>query len=111
MSTQALPRHNPPSPKGPPAGQMIAVALLVVFSLFPRLWILGFWIFGSQLGNAFSSWILPALGFLLLPWTTLLYAWMWSISGDGVTGWEWFPVVAAFLLDMGFWAALRRLFR
>ena len=106
-----LPRHNPPQPKGPPAGQLIAVFLLIVFSLFPRAWILGFWIFGSELGNAFSSWIIPAAGFVVLPWTTVLYAWMWAISSDGVNGWEWLPVAVAFLLDLTFWAAAARLFR
>ena len=111
MSTQTLPRHNPPQPKGVPAGQVIAVALLLTFSLFPRLFIIGFWIFGSQLGQAFSSCIIPAIGFVILPWTTLLYAWMWAISSDGVNGWEWAPVVLAFILDMAFWAGLRRIFR
>ncbi len=41
------------------------------------------------------------LGFLLLPWTTLAYAAMWGISGDGVVGFEWFIVVLAFLVDLG----------
>ena len=57
MSTRTLPRHNPPTPKGVPGGQIIAVALLLTFSLFPRAFILGFWIFSDQIGNAFSSWI------------------------------------------------------
>ena len=111
MSSQALPRHNPPKPKGIPAGQIIAVFLLLTFSLFPRLWILGFWIFGRQLGDAFSSWIIPAVGFFILPWTTVLYAWMWAITSDGVNGWEWLPVVLAFVLDVSFWVGLRRIFR
>ena len=114
MPTQALkplPRHNPPQPKGVPAGQIIAVGLLLTFSLFPRLFILGFWIFGSELGDAFSSWIIPAAGFFLVPWTTLVYVFMWGISSDGVTGWEWLPVALAFILDLSFWAGLRRIFR
>ncbi len=111
MSTQTLPRHNAPQPKGVPGGQIIAVALLLLFSLFPRAFILGFWIFGSQLGNAFSSWVIPAIGFVFLPWTTLLYAWMWAISSDGVNGWEWILVGLALILDVSFWAGLRRVFR
>ena len=51
---------------------------------------------------------MPALGFLLLPWTTLLYAWMWAISSDGVNGWEWTFVAIAFLIDLWFWVAGRR---
>ena len=43
-----------------------------------------------------------------LPWTTLLYAWMWAVSSDGVAGWKWALVAVAFLLDMWFWVAGRR---
>jgi hypothetical protein len=109
--THTHPRHNPPKQRGAGSGPFLVASLLLVFSLAPRLWILGFWIFGSQLGNAFSSWIIPALGFVLLPWTTVLYAWMWAISSDSVSGWEWLPVAVGFLLDVSFWIAARRMFR
>jgi hypothetical protein len=55
------------------------------------------------LSRAFDSWIVPLLGFFLLPWTTLAYAVMWS-SSDGVTGFEWFIVVLGFLVDIGAFA-------
>jgi len=90
---------------------LIALTLLFVFALFPRMWILGFWIFGGQLGDAYSSWIIPAVGFFLAPWTTLLYAWMWAISSNAVTGWEWLPVAIGALLDLWFLAILARLTR
>jgi hypothetical protein len=109
-----LPRRNPPrTTKESPAasGAMIAVFLLFVFSLFPRLWIIAFWIFGRELGQAFGSWVIPAAGFIVLPWTTLLYAWMWAIGSDAVHGWEWLPVAVGFLLDLSFLAAVRNLFR
>lgn len=50
---------------------------------------------------------MPLLGFFLLPWTTLAYAVMWS-SSDGVTGFEWFIVVLAFLIDVGAFAGGKR---
>ena len=111
QTVKPLPRHNPRKQRGAAPDRLIVASLLLVFSLTPRLWIFGFWIFGSQLGNAFSSWILTAVGFVVLPWTTLLYAWMWSISSNGVNGWEWFPVAVAFLLDASFLAAARRVFQ
>ena len=46
----------------------------------------------------------PLLGFFLLPWTTLAYAVMWSASTNEVTGFEWFIVILAFLIDLGSWA-------
>jgi hypothetical protein len=86
-------------------------SVLLGVAFWPRLWIIGFWIFGHQLGDAFDSWIVPALGFLFLPWTTLLYAWMWAIGSDAVHGWEWLLVGFAFLIDVWFWVAGRRSLR
>ena len=86
--------------------------LFFVSSLFwPRLFILGFWIFGSQLGRAFSSWVIPAIGFLVAPWTTVGYAFMWSISSDKVSGWEWIVVAGCVLLDLATYAGGHRLIR
>jgi hypothetical protein len=46
----------------------------------------------------------PLLGFFLLPWTTLAYAVMWSASSNQVTGFEWFIVILAFVIDLGSYA-------
>ncbi len=61
------------------------------------------WLFTDLLSRAFDSWIVPLLGFFLLPWTTLAYAVMWA-SSDGVNGFEWFIVALAFLFDIGSFA-------
>jgi hypothetical protein len=106
-----LPRPERRSEKTTDTGSMIAAGLLFVFACIPRLWILGFWIFGGQLGDAFGSWIIPAAGFILAPWTTLLYAWMWAISSNAVIGWEWLPVAFGALLDLTFLGILGRLTR
>jgi hypothetical protein len=58
------------------------------------------WLFSDLLGRAFDSWLVPFLGFFLLPWTTLAYAVMWD-SSRGVNGFEWFIVILAFLFDLG----------
>ncbi len=57
-------------------------------------------LFSDLLSRAFESWIVPFVGFFLLPWTTLAYAAMWA-SSDGVNGFEWFVVLLAFLIDLG----------
>ena len=79
------------------------LALLALIS--PRLALVGVWIFSDVLSRAFDSWLLPFLGFFLLPWTTLAYAafWDWG-SGREVAGFEWFFVVLAFLLDLSAYA-------
>lgn len=48
------------------------VLLLLVAS--PRLVLFVTWLFTGYLGRAFETTIWPFLGFLFLPWTTLLYA-------------------------------------
>jgi hypothetical protein len=69
----------------------------------PRLALFVIWLFSDLLSRAFDSWLVPFLGFFLLPWTTLAYAVMWS-SSDRVYGFEWFIVVLAFLFDLGSYA-------
>jgi hypothetical protein len=107
-----LPKRNPPKPRqqqrAAAGGNVIVLGLLFVFALWPRLWILAYWIFGKQLGDAYSSWVIPAIGFIVLPWTTVLYAWMWAISSDAVNGWEWAVVAVGLVLDLWFWVAAAR---
>jgi hypothetical protein len=99
-----LPQHTPGGEPGmSAAARAIAWAVLLGLAFWPRLWIIGFWIFGRQLGDAFSSWIIPAIGFVILPWTTLIYAFMWGITSNVVSGWEWVAVGAAFIVDILFW--------
>jgi hypothetical protein len=84
--------------------------LLALFALIsPRLALFVLWLFSSVLGRAFDSWIVPVLGFFLLPWTTLTYAAFWDWGrGHHVTGFEWFFVVLAFLADLSAHAGGRR---
>ena len=76
------------------------LALLALIS--PRLVLVLLWLFDDIIGKAYDSWIIPLIGFFVLPWTTLSYVafWDWG-SGRHVTGVEWFFVAFAFLLDLG----------
>lgn len=76
------------------------LALLALIS--PRLAILAVWLFTDLLSRAFDSWILPVLGFFLLPWTTLAYAAFWDWGpGLRVEGFEWVVIGLAVVLDVG----------
>jgi hypothetical protein len=76
--------------------------LIVVLALIsPRLALVAMWLLSDVLGRAFDAWLLPVLGFFLLPWTTLAYALMWDTGTHAVTGFEWFVVGLAFLGDLG----------
>lgn len=82
------------------------MACLVVLLAFisPRLALFAIFLFSDLLSRAFDSWFVPLLGFFLLPWTTLAYAVMWSASTNEVTGFEWFIVILAFVIDLGSYA-------
>jgi hypothetical protein len=83
--------------------------LIAIFALFsPRLALFAIWLFSDMLSRAFDSWLVPFLGFFLLPWTTLAYAVMWSASSNQVTGFEWFIVILAFVIDLGSYASRDR---
>ena len=85
---------------------------VVLFALIsPRLALFFVAIFSDLLSDAFDSWLIPLLGFFLLPWTTLAYACMWSLGTNGVTGFEWFIVILAFLIDLGSYANRGRMRR
>ena len=89
-------------------GQGVGLVILGSLLFWPRLFILGFAIFDRQIGDAFSNWLIPFFGFFLLPWTTVSYAALWSITSESVTGVEWAVVGFAFLLDVWTWSAFRR---
>src|SRR5215216_1343739 len=53
---------------------------------------------------AFTGFILPLLGIIFLPFATLIYVLLYT-PGRGLSGWDWFWVVLAGLLDIGHWGA------
>jgi hypothetical protein len=69
--------------------------------LFPRLALLILWIARPALVDAaFNTFILPLLGIIFLPFTTLIYVIVY-VPGLGLTGWGFFWVILALLLDLG----------
>ncbi len=86
--------------------------LVVLFALIsPRLALFFVWLFSNLLDRAYDEWWLPLLGFFVLPWTTLAYAVMWSAGTNEVTGFEWFIVGLAFILDVSSWSQSGKLDR
>ncbi len=89
----------------------ISWVVLLGLAFWPRLWFLGFWIFGTPVRDAYNGWFVPLLGLLLLPWAALSYACMWTFGSDGVNGWEWIVVGLGLLIDAAFWVGGRRSLR
>jgi hypothetical protein len=86
--------------------------LVALFALIsPRLALFVIFLFSDLLSRAFDSWLVPLLGFFVLPWTTLAYALMWSSGGNRVYGFEWFIVGIAFIVDLSSYSQGGRLSR
>jgi len=74
--------------------------LLAIFAgFFPRVALVCLWIFTNDVDRAYDSFIVPLLGLIFLPLTTLVYALAWSPVG-GVEGIEWLWVALALVLDL-----------
>src|SRR5918993_3685082 len=73
--------------------------------LFPRLALLILWIARPALvGAAFNTFLLPLLGIIFLPFTTLIYVIVYTPT-VGIVGFDWFWLILAVLLDIGHWSA------
>jgi hypothetical protein len=81
---------------------MGCVFLLIVL-LFPRVVLVLMWIFSTYLQRAFhGGLVLPVLGFLFLPLTTIVYAWELN-SGMPTEGINLLWLLIAVLIDLGGW--------
>lgn len=99
-----------PARSTPDFSVLEVVGLVVIASLlfWPRLFIVGYLIFGRQIFNhAYDNWLVILAGFLILPWTTVAYGLMWGVQSASVSGVEWVVVGVAFLVDLYTWAAVR----
>ena len=69
-------------------------------AFFSRMVLLVFWISRPVAWNAtFSTAILPCLGFLFLPFTTMVYAWLMQGVG-GIQGADWLWLGLALFSDV-----------
>lgn len=68
--------------------------------LTPRLAIVLLWLFSDYLGRAFDGVLVPVLGFIFMPFTTLAYA-FGKNHGGAIDGVHLVLVIIAVLLDMG----------
>jgi hypothetical protein len=74
--------------------------LLILFLAFPRIALLLLFIFSNYLERAYHGLILPLLGFLFLPLTTLAYAWMVN-TRQPTTGVNLLILIIAVAIDVG----------
>ncbi len=72
-----------------------------LFALGPRAAILLWWLVQPVRWNqAFDTFIVPLIGFLIAPWTTLMYV---LVAPSGIEGFDYLWLGIAFAMDLFAW--------
>ena len=74
--------------------------LLIVFLAFPRIALVVLFLFTDYLQRAYHGLLLPLIGFLFLPLTTLAYAWMMN-TRQPIAGINLVILIIAVVIDLG----------
>lgn len=79
--------------------------LAMGIGLAPRLFLILGWIFSDRWDFVWAntSFIVPLLGIIFAPYTTVMYMLTWSVGG--IQGWEWIWVILGVLLDVMQWSS------
>jgi hypothetical protein len=91
---------------------MILFGCLLAFSaaVAPRLVLILAWIFGSRWDTVWQGdFLMPLLGIIFLPYTTIMYLLVWSpaIGGGGnIEGWDWLWIIMGLFLDFMKWSQM-----
>jgi len=73
--------------------------LAMVSSVSARLALFLLWLFTNRVDRAFDGWVLPVLGLIVAPWTTLMYSLAWGPAHE-LNGGRWLIVVFGVGLDV-----------
>ena len=74
--------------------------LLILFAAFPRIALVLLFVFSNYLQRAYHNFIVPLIGFIFLPLTTLAYAWMTN-SHLPIAGINLVILILAVIVDLG----------
>jgi hypothetical protein len=87
---------------------MILLGCLLAFSVAvaPRLVLILAWIFSDRWPLVWEeAWIIPLLGIIFLPYTTIMYMLSVTITpaGASIEGWDWLWIILGVFLDLSKW--------
>jgi hypothetical protein len=91
---------------------MILLGCLLAFSaaVAPRLVLILAWIFSDRWQAVWQGdFLMPLLGIIFLPYTTIMYMLAWSpaIAGGGnIEGWDWLWIILGVFLDIMKWGQM-----
>jgi hypothetical protein len=76
--------------------------MLIVALMLPRVAMVLIWLLTDWFAHAYETWLLPLLGFIFLPYTTLAY--MAAVLNAGGVNTLWaIIIVLAVIVDVGHW--------
>jgi hypothetical protein len=81
---------------------MPCFVMAVIALAFSRVVLVLMLLFSDYLERAYHGYMLPFVGFVFLPVTTILYAWMVN-NNEPIAGVNLILLVAAVLIDAGSW--------
>jgi hypothetical protein len=87
---------------------MILLGCLLAFSaaVAPRVVLILAWIFSDRWDTVWQGdWIMPLLGIIFLPYTTIMYLLTWTLVG-GIEGWDWLWIILGLFLDFMKWSQM-----
>ncbi len=80
---------------------MILLGCLLALGLtfLPRVMLAIAWLFSDRWDVVWQGdWLVPLLGIIFLPYTTIMFMLVWSTSG--VSGWDWMWIILGLFLDL-----------
>ena len=78
----------------------VSCLLVIVFLAFPRIALVLLFLFSNYFARAYDGLIFPLLGFLFLPLTTLVYAWM-ANTRQLIAGINLLILILTVVIDLG----------
>jgi hypothetical protein len=83
---------------------MILLGCLLAFGLAvaPRIFLVLAWIFSERWPIVWGGdFLVPLLGIILVPYTTVMYMLVWKPTG--IDGWDWLWILLGLFLDITHW--------
>ena len=80
---------------------MILLGCLLVagFAFLPRVMLVLAWLFSERWPIVWQGdWLVPLLGIIFLPYTTIMYMLVWTAGG--ISGWDWLWIILGVFLDV-----------
>jgi hypothetical protein len=80
---------------------MLLLGCLIAFGLAvaPRFFLILAWLFSDRWRVVWQGdWLVPLLGIIFLPFTTVMYMLVWKPTG--IDGWDWLWILLGLFLDI-----------